>query len=238
MSRSAVRVRSSALFRRLHASAFTAARPACKGLRPGWREQRPHHMGPFLCLPVFTPPELRRFSGRRVCPKRLDVPSRALRPGLVRALHELQQGLFGRGAVAYLFVQQQRGAAFREPARDLRTERMFGQTFRLGGGVRVEGGLAHASISRPEAGGDNLMGVGLESYRIGVLRQRHLFAGEAGYGEVEAVPVELDGACLSVKTPGELVEDLSHPREYPMIATYILPVADAVESVVLKRLLV
>src|SRR5215213_3239593 len=198
----------------------------------------PHCTAAFPCSPLFTLRELRRFSGRRVRPKRLDAPSRALRPGLVRALHELQQGHFGRGAVAYLFVQQQRRAAFREPARGLRIERMFGQTFWLGGSVRVEGRLAHASISRPEAEGDNLMGVRLESYRIGVLRQRHLFAGEAGDGEVEAVPVELDGAGLSVKTSGELVEDSIHPREYPMIAPYILPVAAAVEGIVIEGLLV
>src|SRR5918998_6411702 len=104
---------------------------------------------------------LSRFPGRRVCPKRLDVPSRALRPGLVRALHELQQGLRGGEAGAYLLVSQERRATLRQPARGLRTQRMFGQTLRLGGGVGVEGGLADVSISGPEAEGDYLVGVRL-----------------------------------------------------------------------------
>src|SRR5215208_1538505 len=114
--------------------------------------------------------------------KRLDVPSRAIRPGPIRALHELQQGLRGGGAVAYLLVIQERRATLREPARGLRTQRMLGQTLRLGGGVGVEGGLADVRVSGPEAEGDDLVGVGLTGNRVCALRQRHLFAREAGDG--------------------------------------------------------
>src|SRR5215208_1182464 len=198
----------------------------------------PSSHGAFLCSPLITPPELRRFPRRRVCPKRLNVPSRALRPCPVRALHELQQGLRRGGAVAYLLVSQERHTTLRQPARGLWTQRMFGQTLRLGGGVGVEGGLADVSITGPEAERDDLVRVRLTGNRVCALRQRHLFAGEAGNGQVEAVPVELNGAGLAGKTPGELLEDPIHPQEYPVVTPHVLPVADAVECVLIQRVLI
>src|SRR3712207_203621 len=115
---------------------------------------------------------------------------------------------------------------------------MFGQALRLGGGVGVEGGLADVLISGPEAEGDDLVRVRLASNRVCALRQRHLFAGEAGDGQVEAVPVELNGAGLAGKTPGELLEDSIHPQEYPVVTPHVLPVTDAVERVLIQCVLV
>src|SRR5919202_1727528 len=115
---------------------------------------------------------------------------------------------------------------------------MVGQTLRLGGGVGVEGGLADVRVSGPEAEGDDLVGVRLTGNRVCALRQRHLFAGEAGNGQVEAVPVELDGAGLAVKPPRKLLEDLIHPQEYPVVTPHVLPVADAVERILIQRVLV
>jgi hypothetical protein len=113
-----------------------------------------------------------------------------------------QQVLRGGGAVAYLLVSQQRHATLREPAYLFWTQRMFGQTLRLGGGVGVEGGLADVRVSEPEAEGDDLVRAGLARDRV---RARPLWgtsAGKAGDGEVEAVPEELDGAGLAVEAPG------------------------------------
>src|SRR5919202_3291326 len=115
---------------------------------------------------------------------------------------------------------------------------MVGQTLRLGGGVGVEGGLADVLVSGPEAKGDDLVRVRLAGYRICVLRQRHLFSGEAGNGQVEAVPVELDGAGFAGKTPGELLEGSIHPQEYPVVAPHVLLLADAVERILIQRVLV
>src|SRR5919202_2739358 len=105
---------------------------------------------------------------------------------------------------------------------------MFGQTLRLGGGVGVEGGLADVLVSGPEAEGDDLVGVRLTGYRVCVLGQRHLFAGEAGNGQVKAVPEELDGAGLATEAPRKLLKDLIHPQEYPVVMPHVLLLADAV----------
>src|SRR5215217_3579439 len=198
----------------------------------------PSSHGAFRCSPLITPPKFRLFHSRRVCPKRLNVPSRALRPCLVGALHELQQGLRRGGAIAYLLVSQERHAPLRQPACGLRTQRMFGQTLRLGGGVGVEGGLADVSITGPEAEGDDLVGVGLARDLVRAQPLRSVPAGEAGNGQVEAVPVELNGAGLAGNTPGELLEDSIHPQEYPVVTPHVLPVADAVECVLIQRVLV
>src|SRR3712207_5610455 len=115
---------------------------------------------------------------------------------------------------------------------------MFGQTLRLGGGVGVEGGLADLLVSGPEAKGDDLVRVRLARYRICVLRQRYPFSGEAGKGQVEAVPVELDGAGLAGKTPGELLEDSIRPQEYPVVKPHVLLIADAMNRILLQRVLV
>src|SRR5215203_2783773 len=141
-------------------------RLAYKELKHGWCGQRPHRTVTFLCSPLITPPKLRSFPRRRVCPKRLNVPSRALCPGLVRTLHKLQQGLRGGEGVAYILIIQKRHATLREPARGLRTQRMLGQTLWLGGGVGVEGRLADVRVSGPEAEGDDLVRVRLACNRV------------------------------------------------------------------------
>src|SRR5919112_4236636 len=82
------------------------------------------------------------------------------------------------------------------------------------------------------------MRVRLAGYRVCVLRQRHLFSGEAGNGKVEAVPEELDGAGLAGKTPGELLEGSIRPQEYPVITSHVLLLADAVERVLIQRVLI
>ena len=73
-------------------------------------------------------------------------------------------------------------------------------------------GSRDVRVPRPEAEGDDLVRVGLARDRVRARPLRGASAGEAGDGEVEAVPEELDGARLAVEAPGELLGDLIHPR--------------------------
>src|SRR6202044_3180467 len=77
-----------------------------------------------------------------------------------------------------------------------------------GRGVAVEGCLAVAAVTGPEAGADDLVRVGLAGDRVGAFARRSGAAGEARDREIEAAPEEMYGADFSNEARGELLEDL------------------------------
>src|SRR5207249_10693284 len=65
----------------------------------------------------------------------------------------------------------------------------------------------------PEAEGDDLVRVRLPRHGIRACNLRSASRAEAGDGEVEAVPEEVDRARLAAEPAGELLEDRVRPVE-------------------------
>ena len=82
------------------------------------------------------------------------------------------------------------------------------------------------------------MGVRFAGHRVCAVPLRRAAAGEAGEGEVEAVPVELDWTLLAVEAARELLEDLVYLHEHTPVSSDVVAVANAVEDVFVQLLLV
>ena len=77
---------------------------------------------------------------------------------------------------------------------------------RLRGGIRVVARLGRLLVSRPEPERDHLVGVRFLRDPVGVGSSRCTRTAKACESEIEAVPVELDGAGLAAEPPAERVE--------------------------------
>jgi len=78
------------------------------------------------------------------------------------------------------------------------------------------------------------MGVGLTRDLVSAFPLGSALPGEAGYGEIEAVPEEMDRACLAVEASRELPENMVYPRKYPAVAFHVLLVVGGVLGVFLE----
>ncbi len=114
------------------------------------------------------------------------------------------------------------------------------EAFGLGIGVRVEQGLGArrgAGAARPEAGAGHFVAIGLAGDTVGQAGNAagmlgRLMAGEAGDGEVEAAPEEMDRAGLAAKTGAEAIEHRHDPRQG------VVQPAGAVALIIARRMIV
>src|SRR6185312_9446549 len=90
------------------------------------------------------------------------------------------------------------------------------RVYRLGIGIRVERGVRHEIVARPEARAADLVRIGLSRNAIRQIRHAPRMkggppAGKASDGKIEASPEEMDRAALAKEGRAELEE---HPLDF------------------------
>ncbi len=161
-------------------------------------------------------------------------PSRRGEPRLVGALAEREQSLSGVARRAHGLVGKDRQRARAELDPLARGQLLVAQPRGLRGGVGVVRGVADVVVAGPEAERDDLLRVGLLGDRVGVHRRAGP-AGEAGHGEVEAVPEEVHGARLAGEPAAELLEHRVGPVEDPPEARDRVAIPGRVLEILGKR---
>jgi hypothetical protein len=139
------------------------------------------------------------------------------------------------GADLVVAQQRHRPAVDLAPGGGCRSQRPINQAGRLGSGIGVEGGFAHGVIAGPEAERDDLVRVGLTSDRIGAVAGWGPAAGEAGHGQVQAVPEQMHRALFAAVPARELLEHGIRPIQDLPEPPHILRVVGGVLSVGRER---
>ena len=91
--------------------------------------------------------------------KRIAIPLRKRGSCFIGALQEGEQRLIWRGFMAQIFIKEDELTQSIVEAGLFRLDRNSIETFRRRSSIAIESGFTEASVTRPEAGADDLMRV-------------------------------------------------------------------------------
>jgi len=143
------------------------------------------------------------------------VPVGKIGGGVICGLAEGEEIAFGRVGEADVVVHEKEFGLFRVVEGFCGLDGTVFETWRLGGGVGVEGGVFDDfSIAGPKAHADDFVGVAFFCDAIGVGANGRAASGETRDGEIEAAPEEMHGAGFAEEAGAEFFEAESHRGEH------------------------
>src|SRR5207302_9086981 len=176
------------------------------------------------CAP--NPPAARTGSGPALRPSTglhsaawCGVADKAVRPvhefgiGFIRALEELGDGPRRVRSFPHCVVPQDKKAGFLDPRRALRAAKHAVATAWLGVAVGKERRERHPLVAGPKTGSDLLGVLRVAHDRPGPRWRRRRAPREAGGGQVEGAPEEVDRGALAPEAGPVPLHDDVDPRE-------------------------
>src|SRR5246127_1113278 len=154
---------------------------------------------------VVLPPSLQHSRAPRLPDRtfeRVAIPAAEIGRGPICALKKRSEHLIRIGRCAHDGIRQEKLPKFPIEVgarrRDLRVGKALGGRI----GVEIEGRKVGPATAGPEAGGRNLITIGLARYVVGQTRnaarvKRGRTPGEAGHGKIKTAPEEMHGTDFS-----------------------------------------